>query len=295
MRDGGSVLVFGGTGMLGHELVRTLSEARDVHFTARDLGLASRANLPGTVHRFDARGHDPAEVIAKLEPAAVVNAIGIVKQLPEASVPTLAIAVNSLFPHRLNEACVQLGTRLIHISTDCVFAGGLPIGERYLETDLPDAQDLYGRTKLLGEIQDGAGLTLRTSILGWELERTTGLLEWFAAQDGATVSGFTRALFSGLTTAELAHIILRVIDAFPELRGLFHVASEPITKYDLLRLLRDALGQWTEIQPRETPVVNRALDGSRFERSTGIVVPSWKQMAADYLEPHPSRRDSGLA
>ena len=289
------MLVFGGTGMLGHELVRTLSETFDVHFTARDLGLAARANLPGTVHEFEAREHDPAQLIARLSPAAVVNAVGIVKQLPEASVPTLAIAVNSLFPHRLNEACVELGTRLIHISTDCVFAGALPIGERYLETDLPDAHDLYGRTKLLGEVQDGAGLTLRTSILGWELERTTGLLEWFAAQDGATVGGFTHALFSGLTTGELARIVHRVVDAFPGLRGLFHVASEPITKYELLRLLRDALGQSTEIQPRDTPVVNRALDGSRFERSTGIVVPGWKQMIADYLEPHRSRRDSALA
>jgi dTDP-4-dehydrorhamnose reductase len=295
MSDGGSVLVFGGTGMLGHELVRALSAVHDVHYTARNLGLAARVGLPGTVHPFDALDQDPTTLIRKVQPAAVVNAIGIVKQLPEASVPTLAIAVNSLFPHRLNEACVEAATRLIHISTDCVFSGALPIGERYREDDPPDAQDLYGRTKLLGEVQDGAAVTLRTSIVGWELERSTGLLEWFAAQDEATVNGFARAVFSGLTTGELARIVGRVIDEFPDLRGLFHVASEPITKYDLLCLLRDALDQATEVERRDTPVVNRALDGGRFEQLTGIVVPAWEQMSAAYLEPRRLRRGSALA
>jgi len=293
MTDGGSVLVFGGTGMLGHELVRELSEGRELHYTARDLGLAARAGLPGTVHRFDVLEHDPKELIGALRPSAVVNAIGIVKQLPEASLPTLTIAVNSLFPHRLGEACAAADTRLIHVSTDCVFSGVLPIGERYREIDPPDPPDLYGRSKLLGEVQDGAAVTLRTSIVGWELERSSGLLEWLAAQGDATVHGFTRALFSGLTTEQLARVVHRIVDDFPQLSGLFHVASEPITKYDLLCLLRDALGQATEIERRDTPVVNRALDGRQFEQLTGIVVPPWEYMARQYLGPTRVRR--GLA
>jgi dTDP-4-dehydrorhamnose reductase len=160
----------------------------------------------------------------------VVNAIGIVKQLPEASMTVTSIAVNSLLPHQLNETCTDVGAQLVHFSTDCVFSGALPVGERYSEDHQPDARDLYGRSKLLGEAQDGAAVTLRTSIIGCELHRSSGLLEWFANQDGKTVGGFTRAIFSGLTTRALARVVGEVVDQHSDLRGIYHVASEPITK-----------------------------------------------------------------
>lgn len=295
MAERGSVLVFGGTGMLGHELVATLSTTRDVHFTARGSALAVAVGLPGTSHDFEARVGDPSVLIDRLKPDAVVNAIGIVKQLPEASVPTISIAVNSLFPHRLNEACSAAGVRLIHISTDCVFSGALPIGQLYSEDHRPDADDLYGRSKLLGEVVDGSALTLRTSIIGWELERVTGLLEWFAEQRGRTVQGFTRAIFTGVTTRALGGVVSSLLDDFPDLRGLFHVASTPITKFDLLTLLRDVLGQDTTIEPRTEPVVNRGLDGARFEQATGIAVPDWEEMSAEYASGRSKRRKAARA
>ena len=292
----GSVLVFGGTGMLGHEVVRTLAgDEREVHFTVRTRAPAAKAELPGTLHDFTAGAGDPRELIERLRPRAVVNAIGIVKQRPEGSVPLISIPVNSLLPHQLNAACSDVGAQLVHVSTDCVFSGALPLGRRYTEEDQPDARDLYGRSKLLGEVEDGAAVTLRTSIVGWELERSSGLLEWFADQEGNTVAGFTQAVFTGLTTRALARVIRSVVDEHPDLRGLYHVASEPISKFDLLRLLRDTLDQKTEIEPQAEPIVNRALNGNRFEQTAGLAVPSWEEMSAEYAGERSPRRSTADA
>ena len=255
MAKRGSVLVFGGTGMLGHEVVRALSTTREVHLTARNPKLASAAGLPGTSHYFEARRTDPLELIDEIKPDAVINAIGIVKQLPEASVPTTSIAVNSLFPHRLNEACVACDTRLIHVSTDCVFSGTLPIGERYSRRTSPR------RGRPLRKEQAPRGGGRRRGRDPPDIDHRVGARardrvcsNGSRSRQGTTVQGFTQAIFSGLTTRELARVVGRVIDEFPDLRGLFHVASEPISKFDLLKLLRDALGLETEIEPRSEPV-----------------------------------------
>lgn len=277
----GGVLVFGGTGMLGHEVVATFAEAAPVDYSARDPERAARAGLAGTAHRFDALTMDPAPLMRQLDPAVVVNALGVVKQLPDAEDPLLAITVNSLFPHRLSAACAATGARLIHVSTDCVFSGTLPLSSRYSETDAEDALDLYGRSKLLGEPRGSSVLTIRTSIIGWELFRRTGLLEWLASQTG-TVVGFRNAIFSGLTTRVLARILRVLAWDATELQGLYHVASEPISKLELLLLLREQLGLDCTIEGRDEPVINRALDGALFAKTTGIAIPSWPEMAAEY-------------
>ena len=200
------VLVLGASGMLGHAVVAELDDRFDVHATVRD---AARADLPvstATLHGFSAGadGDGLDELIERLRPAAVVNCIGLVKQLPIASDPIAAISINALLPHRIASAAERNGARLIHVSTDCVFSGRLPIPGRYRESDPADAEDLYGRSKLLGEVDAPGHVTLRTSIIGPELGGATGLLEWFRAQDGPAVNGFTQAICSGLTTAELA-------------------------------------------------------------------------------------------
>lgn len=276
-----SLLVFGGTGMLGH-VVLAEAPAEGLHFTTRSPGLASSAGLPGTAHAFEAAADDPGDLIRALRPRSVVNALGIVKQVPEAEEPVPAITINSLMPHRLAAACSEVGATLVHVSTDCVFSGRAPLGHSYTEADDPDPQDLYGRSKLLGETGVNEALTLRTSIIGWELQRQSGLLEWFAAQDGGRVRGFRNAVFSGLTTRALARVILDVLEDHRQLSGVYQVASEPISKLDLLTLLRETLEIQCEIDPYDEPVVNRALDGSRFASATGIEVPSWPKMAAEY-------------
>lgn len=283
MSDRRRVLVLGATGMLGHVLAHRFAERFEVLAGVRDVDRARRFGIPGEPHAVDAM--EPAavaELVARLRPDVVVNAIGLVKQLEEANRPIPAITVNALLPHVLAEACASHGSRLIHVSTDCVFSGTLEAPARYTERDVPDARDLYGRSKLLGEVAEAPGLTLRTSIIGRELDRASGLMEWYASQGDEPVDGFTNALFTGLTTRALARVMESVILDHPHLTGLYHVASAPISKYDLLLRLRDALGLRGEIRPLDEPRINRALDGTRFAEATGIAVPSWDEMVAEY-------------
>lgn len=212
----------------------------------------------------------------RARPDVVLNCVGVVKQLASAKDPLVAIRINALLPHRLARLCALAGARLIHVSTDCVFSGRVG---NYRESDVPDADDLYGRSKLLGEVDYPNALTIRTSIVGRELSTHNGLVEWFLGQHGK-VRGFTNAIFSGLTTDELARVLARQVLPRPELRGVWHVSAEPISKFDLLQVIKAAYRLDTEIEPDPTVAINRALDSMRFRQATGYAPPSWPEMIA---------------
>lgn len=272
-----TLLILGGGGMLGHKLWQTAAPRLDTWVTMRDEGGSlpdafDRGRIVGGVQagEFDT----VARALARVRPKVIVNCLGVVKQRADAADPLVALTVNSLFPHRLAALCALAGCRLIHISTDCVFSG-----QRggYAETDVPDATDLYGRTKQFGEVAGAGCLTLRTSIIGRELATSHGLVEWFLGRHGV-IPGYTHAIFSGLTTAELSRVILRVIDDHPALTGVYHVAAEPISKYDLLVRLNDALGRGATIQPDASVRIDRSLDGRRFAAATSYAAPPWDRM-----------------
>jgi dTDP-4-dehydrorhamnose reductase len=286
------VLVMGATGMLGHEVVSVFADSYEVHATVRDPVAAQALGVRATLHPLDAFDMRPLRgLLEELAPRLIVNCVGVVKQLPEGSQSIPAITVNALFPHLVAAAAEEVGARLLHVSTDCVFSGNLPLGRAYSEEDLPDARDLYGRTKLLGEV-DAPALTLRTSIIGWELTRSNGLLGWFAAQRGATVTGYTRAIFSGLTTQALAKILLDVAFGRPDLVGLYHVSSDPISKHDLLTMINERLELDVRITPVDDPVINRALDSSRFRADSRLEIPSWDRMLDAYFVRERSQRET---
>jgi dTDP-4-dehydrorhamnose reductase len=215
-----------------------------------------------------------ARIFGKVRPDAVINCVGLVKQLAESDDPLLTIPINSLLPHRLAALCRVGGSRLIHISTDCVFSG-----EKggYAESDFPDADDLYGRTKLLGEVNSEHTITLRTSIIGHELAGNRSLVNWFLSQNGP-VKGYTRAVFSGLPTVVLAKLIRDVVIPRPELHGLYHIAAKPIAKYELLKLVAEVYGKQIAILPDEKLIIDRSLDARRFQTATGYVAPEWEEM-----------------
>jgi dTDP-4-dehydrorhamnose reductase len=273
------VLILGGSGMLGHKLWQTFAPRFDTYVTFRTVpeeyrrfGIFDEAKGIGKV---TAESVDSvARAIEAVRPDVVVNCIGIVKQDSAAKDPVASITVNSLFPHLLARLCAEHGARLIHLSTDCVFSGRKG---NYAETDTADAEDLYGRTKLLGEVATEQCLTIRTSMIGRELRGSHGLLEWFLSRSGR-VSGFKRAIFSGFTTTALADLIGHIIEDHPQLQGLWHVAAEPISKFDLLTLVKQTYQLATEIEPDETFVCDRSLNDARFREVTGIKVPSWKHM-----------------
>jgi dTDP-4-dehydrorhamnose reductase len=265
------VLILGGSGMLGHELYQHCATRFDVYATFR---------TPPAAPIFDPARCVIADIdaipraIIDLRPSVVVNCLGIVKQDPAASDPQRAVAVNAEFPHRL----AGLGARLIHLSTDCVFSGARG---HYRESDAPDPCDLYGRTKLAGEVTGPNCLTIRTSMIGRELRGTNGLVEWFLSRAGTRVNGWTRAIFSGFTTAVMARIIGDIIETHPALTGLYHVASAPISKFDLLSMLNDAFECGTEIVPNDSVVCDRSLDALRFNAATGFQPPSWQEMISE--------------
>jgi dTDP-4-dehydrorhamnose reductase len=169
---------------------------------------------------------------------------------------------------------------LIHLSTDCVFSGKKG---NYSECDNADAEDLYGRTKLLGEVIEKHCLTLRTSMIGPELHRNNSLLEWFLAQKG-TVKGFKRAIFSGFTTFELSRIIERLLVEYPTSHGLYHVSADSISKHDLLSMIKQKMNLSVHIDPDTDFTCNRSLDSSRFRRDFKYIPPSWPDMVDELCE-----------
>lgn len=277
------ILILGATGMLGHTLLRLLSAQSDleVHASARTRDGLDRWFAPKLLQRIyapiDIENFDAVErVLSEVRPHVVINCVGVIKQLSAAKDPLACIAINALFPHQLAQASAKVDARLIHISTDCVFSGKKG---RYVESDFPDCDDLYGRTKLLGEVDYPHAVTLRTSIIGHELHSSVSLIDWFLAQQGR-VKGFTKAIYSGFPTVEMARIISEVVIPRSELRGLYHVSSEPISKYDLLFLVKEKYGKVIEIEPSSDFHCDRSLDSSRFRDATGYVPPAWSELVA---------------
>lgn len=284
------ILVLGASGMLGSAVFRLLSEK-------------DGWNVYGTVRAESSKRYFQAEIaerlisgvdvdqpdtlmkaLVKTSPDVVINCIGLVKQLEEANDPLQVVPINTLLPHRLARLCELSNSRLVHISTDCIFSGAKG---GYCESDPSDALDLYGRSKYLGEVSYPHTVTLRTSMIGHELHSKHSLIDWFLSQ-GNRCEGYSRVVFSGLPTVVLANIIRNYVITHPELSGVYHVASDPISKYDLLRLVAEVYGKSIEIVLEDKLVVDRSLNASRFRDATGFVSPEWKEMIelmfADHLK-----------
>jgi dTDP-4-dehydrorhamnose reductase len=266
--------------MLGHKLVQELRGGHEVFYTVRDTAASvSRSDIFDprmAIEGFDAE--DAGRITRAIEscgPDVVINAVGVVKQSAEAGDAGRVIMINSVLPHRLAASANSRGFRLITVSTDCVFKG---TRGGYSESDEPDAVDLYGRSKQLGEPVGDNVLTLRTSIIGRELSTAHGLLEWFLSRRGERVKGFTNAIFSGFPTVVLAAIIRDSILPRPNLSGLYHVAGPAINKFDLLTMIKRRFGLETVIDPADEPRIDRSLNGSRFEADAGYVPESWETM-----------------
>jgi dTDP-4-dehydrorhamnose reductase len=269
--------------MLGHRLWRELDGRMDAHVAIRrpysDYAGLSWFDERRVIDRVDVTSDaDLERAFSIARPDVVLNAVGIVKQHRQVDDAAATIAINALLPHRLAARCATAGARLIHISTDCVFSGARG---NYSERDLPDAKDLYGRSKLLGEVDHDSCLTVRTSMVGREIGSSRGLIEWFLSRRGQTVPGFTRALFSGLTTLELSRVLADIVERHHDLRGVWHVAGEPTPKYDLLSLVNDTFGLGTTLVADESFVCDRTLDATRFMHATGYRPPSWTTMVAE--------------
>ncbi|VVE06607.1 dTDP-4-dehydrorhamnose reductase [Pandoraea horticolens] len=274
------ILVLGASGMLGNAVFRTLSATSGLSVVGTLRSDNARRHFApelqaGLVSGVDVEREDGLiRVFTEAQPDVVVNCVGLIKQLGNAKDPIAAIPINAMLPHRLSLLCDLVKARLIHVSTDCVFTGDKGL---YLESDTPDATDVYGRTKLLGEVDAPHAVTLRTSIIGHELNSHFALVDWFLAQTGS-VRGFRRAVFSGLPTVELAEVIRDHVLPNLSLTGLYHVSVDPINKYDLLTLIADVYGKDISITPSDDLVIDRSLNSDRFRAATGFSPKPWRTL-----------------
>jgi len=274
------VLVLGASGMIGSAMFRVLSERQgwSVFGTLRSgdaKRFFSRETGANLLTRFDVNKPDEMlRAFVQVRPNVVVNCIGLTKHHKESDDPLLAIPVNALFPHRLAELCAVGGARLVHVSTDCVFSGRKG---SYTESDQPDATDLYGKAKFLGEVNYPHAITLRTSTIGHELQSRLGLLEWFLAQHGRC-TGYRNAIFSGLPNTVFAQLVRDVVIPRADLSGLYHVGASPICKYDLLALIAGVYAKSIDIDVDEQFMINRSLNSERFSLATGYVASTWPEL-----------------
>ncbi|MCP4221053.1 MAG: SDR family oxidoreductase [bacterium] len=296
------ILVLGATGMLGHKLFTGLSkyDGLDVYATVRSSDhldewfskeLREKAFANVDADHFDSI----IQVFGRVKPDVVINCIGIIKQLHASADPLVAIDLNALFPHKIANLCRVSGTRMIGISTDCVFDGK---DGNYTEDSPSNASDLYGRTKFLGEVSEPHCLTLRTSIIGHELKGGYGLVEWFLAREDS-IKGFKKVFYSGFPTIELVDIIRRYILPNPQLQGVYQVSSAPVSKYDLLTMVARYYKKEINILPVDEPKIDRTLVSNRFRQATGYQSPDWdtlvKKMADDYFSSTIYKNRRGIA
>ncbi|MCB0385265.1 MAG: SDR family oxidoreductase, partial [Bdellovibrionales bacterium] len=262
------VLILGAGGMLGHKMAMKLGNSFEI-FTATRQSLSQYTNFA----LFDPKRHienldvgDEVKLLGTLDqhqPEAVINCIGVTTRKLPAGQSHLVIRLNSLLPHVLSSWCQRNQSRLIHFSTDCVFSGDKG---NYSEEDLTDARDLYGLSKILGEVKDPPALTIRSSIIGRELLHKTELVEWFLSQRGRTVKGFSNVYYSGVTTNYMAYLVEHILKNHQDLSGLYQLASPRISKMDLLQLINQEFGLGIEIDSDPTYRSDKSLDGSRLAK-----------------------------
>ena len=277
------ILVLGVSGMVGNALFKVLSKNNDYDVFGSTRNNLIKSLFPSQlndkiINSIDVENVDIlGSLLAKVKPNIVINCIGVIKQLEQANNPLYVVPVNILLPHRLSHMCDLINARLIHLSSDCVFSGKKG---NYIETDETDPKDLYGRSKLLGEVLYPNTITLRTSIFGHELNTSHGLIDWFLSQK-KTIKGYTNMIFSGLPNYELAKIIGDFIIPKKKLHGLYHVGAKPISKFELLELVRNKYKKDLTIEPFDEIKINRSLNSSLFQESFGYSPPSWKQMISE--------------
>ena len=280
------ILVLGASGLLGNAVIRELSKTEDLRVYGTIRSESSKKYFSKQISRnlisnINVENFDSLlSIFDEIHPNIVVNCIGLVKQIDSSAYPLQAIPMNSVLPHRLAIVSSLAGARLVHISTDCVFSGSRGF---YKEVDVPDASDLYGRSKLLGEVDYPNAITLRTSIIGHELESARSLIGWFLSEKGS-VKGYRGAIFSGLPTVEIARIIRDYVMPHPQLHGMYHVSADPINKYDLLQLVAKEYEKKIEIELDDSFVMDRSLDSTRFREATGYRPPSWVELVKQMHE-----------
>ncbi|HEY8097563.1 MAG TPA: sugar nucleotide-binding protein [Methylobacter sp.] len=270
------ILLLGASGMLGGYFAQVLPAYFTISSPLPRIG--GSLDYPGVEwlsHRIDCSSQQSLDqLLQQSSPDLILNCIGVTPSANLALDLAENIRVNSLFPHLLAASAAKLRCKLIHFSTDAVFSGARG---NYTESDLPDPADIYGRSKLLGELDANDCLTLRTTFYGLACGKK-GLINWLLTKRGACVPGYVNYIFSGISLQALVEEIRAIIalPAFPS--GVYHLGGPRISKYALLKMLIEKLDLKITVEPALTPVVDRSLDSSRFWKMLGHEMPQTAAM-----------------
>ena len=280
------VLILGSTGLLGNNLlkyfsiksnfecfgiVRKNSDKKKLKYIKNIKLYKIDFNKPGNIRK----------VFDRIKPNIIINCIGVIKQVVNSNMNSEIIKVNSFLPHFLSELVNENNKiRLIHFSTDCIFSG---LKGNYLEKDIADAKDIYGVSKMLGEVNYPNALTLRTSIIGHELKTKHSLLNWFLSQK-KSIKGYKNAIFSGLTAPEIARVLIKYVFPNRKLKGIYHLSGKPISKFDLLYIVKKVYKKKIKIMPDLETKINRSLNSGLFKKVTGYKPPTWNKLIQEMYD-----------
>ena len=264
--------------MIGHQILLSLAKEDfkiNAHFKnkKKNQDLLKAKNI--TFHFLEITSFNIQEFLKNINPDIIINAAGVTTRREKESTINQIKFTNSLLPNILSNWSEKNGCRLIHFSTDCVFSGEKG---NYKDDDKPDALDTYGKTKSLGEASGAKTLTLRSSMIGFELYNKTELLEWVLSNQNKSISGFSNVIYSGITTSLMSKIVNKIINDFPDLSGIYNVSSAPISKYSLLKKINAIFDLNIKIKSIESKASNKSLDYSNFFMKTGIEIPDWDSM-----------------
>ena len=280
------ILILGSTGLLGSTILKYFSE----HTKLKCFGIVRKNSDKKKLEfikkiklfkvDYENKNH-VSKVFAKVKPHLIINCIGVVKQIVKDNKISEIIKVNSYLPHHLSElANKHKKVRFIHFSTDCVFSG---LEGNYKENDFTDANDIYGKSKILGELSISNFLTLRTSIIGHELKTNYSLLDWFLAQK-TVVKGYKNAVFSGLTALEISKVLNKYVIPNKNLRGVYHLSGKSINKYDLLEIIKRVYKKDIKIMIDKKTKINRSLNSNLFQKVTGYKPKDWTKLIEEMYE-----------
>lgn len=263
------VLVLGSTGLIGHQVYNYLKSTNEYELS----NISYRKKLQDDTILVNMRDEKRfLDMITEISPNIIINCIGILIKGSNEDQEN-AVFINAYMPHRLMRLADEINAKLIHISTDCVFSGDKK--EAYIETDKKDGKDIYAKTKGLGEVINERHLTLRTSVVGPELKSDgEELFHWFMTQSG-TINGFTKAIWSGITTFELAKAVKWAIDN--KTTGLYHLSNnKTINKNELLQLFKKYTKKDIEIIAIDGRDVDKSFVDTRQE--INYEIPSYDDM-----------------
>ncbi len=275
------ILILGADGMIGHKIAQSLEDFELILASRKSISLKSIGIIKGKMVLHNLITDSLDLLLDSTTPDIIINCAGITtRRGVEDNIVNTGL-LNSELPHKLDSWANLNSKKLIHFSTDCVFSGNKG---NYLDNDFADANDIYGKSKALGEVDSLNTLTLRCSMIGRELYNFTELFEWLKKNKNKKIEGYSNTFYSGITTVRMGIILNQILKKNLNLSGIYNISSTPISKFDLLIKLSNAFNLNVEVKQNTNNKSNKVLISEKFTEITGIYPPNWDDLISEFKE-----------